>query len=68
MRSIPAGILMESKGDAAGSSMAARRETLPPDFDRLEPFASEVFLRQVVDELGTFEYKLYGAPGRVPSR
>lgn len=29
-------------------------------FDSLEPFANAVFLKEVLDALGKFEYKLYG--------
>ena len=31
-----------------------------PDFDPLEPFENEHLLRDVLDRLGRFEYKLYG--------
>lgn len=31
-----------------------------PDFDPMEPFAHERVLREVLDELAKFEYKLYG--------
>lgn len=36
-----------------------------PDFDPMEPFASETLLGEVVGELSRFEYKLYG---RIPLR
>ena len=31
-----------------------------PDFDPMEPFANETLLKEVVDALSNFEYKLYG--------
>lgn len=31
-----------------------------PTFDPMEPFASESLLKEVLDELGKLEYKLYG--------
>ena len=39
----------------------------PPDpaFDPMEPFASPAFLRETMEQLETFEYKLYG---RIPTK
>jgi hypothetical protein len=31
-----------------------------PDFDPMEPFADETLLREVIEELSKFEFKLYG--------
>ena len=31
-----------------------------PEFDPLEPFADEALLKEVIDGLSRFEYKLYG--------
>ena len=31
-----------------------------PEFDPLEPFADGTLLKEVLDDLETFEYKLYG--------
>ena len=39
--------------------MTPRRGSPMPEFDAFEPFASETLLKQVVDELAKFEYKLY---------
>lgn len=32
-----------------------------PEFDPMEPFANETLLREILDGLSRFEYKLYGS-------